>query len=142
MTSKSIVCILGMHRSGTSLLARILNLLGVSLGPEKQLLPANFANPKGYWEHQGFIELNDRILAWAGGSYSRPPTFPVGWDTAPCLEHLRASALALIHRDFANAEIWGWKDPRTCLTLPFWQRILPCMRYAPKNIFWHLVSVL
>src|SRR4029453_5698696 len=26
---------------------------------------------------------------------------------------------------FDSANVWGWKDPRTSLTLPFWQQLLP-----------------
>ena len=34
-----------------------------------------------------------------------------------------------MEKDFAASELWGWKNPRNCLTLPFWQRFLPPMRY-------------
>ena len=57
-----IVCILGMHRSGTSLLARMLNLMGVSLGPEQFLMQPTIDNPKGYWEHDEIVGLNNEIL--------------------------------------------------------------------------------
>lgn len=44
----TIVCVIGMHRSGTSLVTRILNLLGVDLGPAEQLMaPYAVDNPKG-----------------------------------------------------------------------------------------------
>ena len=38
MSAPTIVCILGMHRSGTSLVSRVLNVLGVYLGPEEHLM--------------------------------------------------------------------------------------------------------
>ena len=37
MSEPTIVCILGMHRSGTSLVSRMLNVLGVELGPDEHL---------------------------------------------------------------------------------------------------------
>ena len=69
MSDPTIVCILGMHRSGTSLLARI-NLLGVYLGPPNRLMPAAPENPKGFWEYQPIMELNNEILARLGGDAS------------------------------------------------------------------------
>jgi len=48
-SAQKAVIILGMHRSGTSALARVVNLLGVDLG--KSFLPPDPANPSGYWEH-------------------------------------------------------------------------------------------
>ena len=119
-----------MHRSGTSLVTRLVNLLGTSLGSPERLMKANADNPKGYWEHTGFVEINDQILARFGGSYSEPPTFPSGWETSPELQDLRESAYRLITQEFADSLNWGWKDPRTCLTLPFWQQLIPVMRYV------------
>src|SRR5262249_53006595 len=46
------------------------------------------------------------------------------------LEDFRQAARELVQEDFAGARTWGWKDPRTCLTLPFWQQLLPPMRYV------------
>ena len=45
------------------------------------------------------------------------------------IDDVRQRAQALIQDQFAEAQMWGWKDPRTCLTLPFWQQLLPNMRY-------------
>ena len=50
------ICILGMHRSGTSTVARAVNLLGVSLGEDAKMMPPSPDNPEGYWEH---VEIND-----------------------------------------------------------------------------------
>lgn len=32
MSKQKVVCILGMHRSGTSMIARVINLMGIYLG--------------------------------------------------------------------------------------------------------------
>jgi hypothetical protein len=119
-----------MHRSGTSLVTRILNLLGVYLGPEHALVPAGPDNPKGFWEHRSFVQLNDAILARFGGNAIHPPFLPTGWHDLPYLRDLRQHASAFLQDDFGSAPFWGWKDPRTCLTLPFWQSLLPSMRYV------------
>lgn len=124
-----VVCILGMHRSGTSLLTRMLNLLGVYLGPERLLMKPSFANPKGFWEHDEIVSVNDQILELLGGTWKAPPIFPPGWENSSMLDDLKQHARRLIQDSFADVEMWGWKDPRSCLTLPFWQQILPDMRY-------------
>jgi GT2 family glycosyltransferase len=87
-------------------------------------------NPKGFWEHDLLTALNDEILAKLGGSWHEPPIFPSGWERSPQLADLRQRARAILQEDFGTAELWGWKDPRTCLTLPFWQKLLPAMRYV------------
>jgi hypothetical protein len=125
-----IVCVLGMHRSGTSLLTRVLNLIGVNLGPGQLLLQAGQGQPKGYWENEQFVYLNEDILARYGGTWDEPPIFPPGWATSPLIDDLKKRGGKLIQETFANTEMWGWKDPRNCLTLPFWQQLIPEMRYV------------
>ena len=124
-----ITCVLGMHRSGTSVATRILNLLGIYLGPEEHLIGSRPDNPKGFWECQPIVELNDEILERLGGNWHELPSFPAGWERASELADLRQKARTLIARYFA-ASNWGWKDPRTCLTLEFWKQLLPPMRYV------------
>jgi len=117
-----------MHRSGTSVTARILNLLGAYLGPDDQMVPAATDNPRGFWEHRAIIELNDSILARFGGRSMAPPRFPQAWETEAQLDDLREIARSIV-LSFAERELWAWKDPRACLTLPFWQTVMPPMRY-------------
>jgi hypothetical protein len=126
----TVICILGMHRSGTSLVSRVLNLLGVNLGPWDSISKKGEDNPKGYWEHHPIALLNDEILARFGGSWDRPPKFPPGWHLDVELEDLREKARRLVRDDFSSQLIWGWKDPRTCLTVPFWQELVGGLRYV------------
>jgi hypothetical protein len=69
-TSETIV-ILGMHRSGTSTIARILASIGINMG--ERIMGANESNPFGHYENLDFVELNDEILINAGGSWKKPP---------------------------------------------------------------------
>jgi O-antigen biosynthesis protein len=119
-----------MHRSGTSLVSRLLNLLGVHLGPDHAVSKRGGDNPKGYWEHQSLVALNDEMLARFGGRWDEPPELPPSWTRDPRVEDLREAARHLLARDFAAEPLWGWKDPRTCLTLPFWQDLIGPMRYV------------
>ena len=126
----TVICTLGVHRSGTSLVSRMLNLLGVHLGPPHAVAGTGEDNPKGHWEHHALALLNDEILARFGGRWDEPPAFPLSWQRDPRLGDLREKARQLLTEDFATESLWGWKDPRTCLTLPFWQDLIGPMRYV------------
>ena len=122
--TQTIVTVLGMHRSGTSLVTRLLNLMGVFLGAADDLMPASEHNERGYWEHTAIVSLNDEILHRCGGNWHQPPKLVDGWAFDPHLASLRQSARSLVAETFGDQPIWGWKDPRTCLTLPFWRTIV------------------
>lgn len=121
-------CILGMHRSGTSMIARLLNLAGLDIGPDDQLYQAHAVdNPEGYWENIQFVDMSDELLALAGGTWREPPPFRL--DSLPEDRRLsmlnRAAGLPLTLR---LRDPWGWKDPRATLTLPFWQQAYPDLK--------------
>jgi hypothetical protein len=120
----SAVVILGMARSGTSAVTRLLELLGVELGSEQGLLAPAGENAKGFFEHREIIRVNKALLERMGGTWSQPPRLPEGWQRDAGLEDLRERARELIAADFAGAPLWGFKDPRTSLTLPFWDELL------------------
>ena len=125
-----VVCVLGMHRSGTSAITRLLNLLGVYLGEEASLLPPRADNLAGFWEHREFVAINDAILERLGGSWAAPPHFEPDWWRSPVLADLHDRARALVEQDFAGRPLWGWKDPRTCLTVPFWREVIGPLRFV------------
>src|SRR5215213_9963324 len=116
------VCIAGMHRSGTSLVSRLLQDSGLYLGPASDLIPAKPANPEGFWENRRFVRLNQKMLRALGGTWDNPPAVPASWLSDRILAY-RSEAVALV-REFEGREPWGWKDPRNCLTLPVWQALL------------------
>ena len=68
-----VVCVLGMHRSGTSLLARLLNIAGIELGAASSLARPAEDNPRGFWEHEELRKTNDALLQVFGGSWMDPP---------------------------------------------------------------------
>ncbi|MBA2597653.1 MAG: sulfotransferase [Chloroflexia bacterium] len=122
------VCIAGMHRSGTSMVAKLLHESGLYLGPDSDLIPPGPGNPEGFWENRRFVQINSRILKELRGGWDYPPSIPEEWS-GDRMDQLRVKAEAIV-ADFAGREPWGWKDPRNCLTLPFWQQMLDSTRVA------------
>ena len=122
------VCVTGMHRSGTSMIARLLNLCGLYLGPPDRIVPPGEGNPLGFWENQDMDRLNEDLLAHlAGGWDFLLPPITEGWESDPGLSPLRDRANRLIQA-LGQHEPWGWKDPRCSLTLPFWKSLLPGLK--------------
>jgi len=120
------VCIAGMHRSGTSMVTMLLHRSGLYLGPESDFHAPGPANPEGNWENRRILKLNQRILHRLGGGWDYPPPAPTNWTTGS-LAPVQVEAETLLQH-FIDREPWGWKDPRNCLTLPFWQAILGAVR--------------
>jgi GT2 family glycosyltransferase/glycosyltransferase involved in cell wall biosynthesis len=86
-------------------------------------MPPQADNPEGFWEHLGFVAINDELLSELGGAWDLPPEADEDFSSAR-LDPLRLKARLLIEK-FESAGVWGWKDPRNSLTLPFWQQLLP-----------------
>jgi hypothetical protein len=109
------------------MVASLLHLCGLYLGPEDELMRATVDNQNGYWENLRFKALNDEILREFGGSWETPPSFPSDLSGDGRFERLRVRAEHLL-REFMDHEPWGWKDPRNSLTLPFWTTLIPRLK--------------
>ena len=108
------------------MLTRLLHGCGLYLGPKDALMPPQADNPDGFWEHLGFVGLNDELLDALGGAWDLPPKTNENLSEER-LDPLRMKARLLIE-GFHSAQIWGWKDPRNSLTLPFWEDLLPGLK--------------
>jgi hypothetical protein len=117
------VYVLGMHRSGTSAAARLVNLLGVPTCVDEDLAVPTVDNPRGYWESASLTAFNDRLLATLGCDWSCPAPLEAGWVADSVLDELRAEAADLFAQVFPPDQ-WVWKDPRNCVALPFWAHLL------------------
>jgi len=133
------VCVVGMHRSGTSLVSALLVACGVTMGPREELITAGPDNHAGFWEDPRFKAINEELLTHMGGAWDRPPVDQViRPHTLEQMGALRDEARALV-ATYAGREPWGWKDPRTSLTLRFWLDLLPdlkvviCIRH-PREV--------
>ena len=107
----------GFHRSGTSMTANLLQNAGLDLG--EKLLPAGESNPYGHFEDAQVVHFHDRLLRNRG----------LNWQAdRPFLAHLTGSQWDWMARFVTQRErlpLWGFKDPRLCLFLLPWKRVLP-----------------
>jgi len=140
------VIIIGMHRSGTSILCRVLEALGLFVGQWKQ------------WNNESpfFQIINEWLLRRCGATYKTPQPFRATLN-APEVRSATVNRLARLiqspwvaaylgwrryrhYRGLNNLGIpWGWKDPRTTITLSLWLEVFPSAKII--HIFRHGVDV-
>ena len=117
------VLVLGMHRAGTSAMTGAVAELGMALPPDPDLIRGMPDNPVHY-ESRALIEVNDAILAGLGGAWNVPVESPVGWETEQPAIDCDDTARSALWRIFPGPGPNVWKDPRNCLLLPYWRRLL------------------
>ena len=122
MAPAKAVLILGMHRSGTSAVARVLNLLGVELG-SRMMRPGN-DNPAGFWEHQDVVAIHERLLDGLDMAWDDPRPMPGGWLQSAAADQARVAIADLVKSEFGKSRLWGVKDPRLCRLVPLWTGVL------------------
>lgn len=127
--------VLGMHRSGTSALAGLMDSLGISAPGE--LLPASETNRLGYFEPKEVVQLHDDLLASAGSGWADPRRFEVADEsvTAPYREQLMTFVRDMSEKRFVL------KDPRICRLLPMWRSILKDHKTTPLLIVRNPIGV-
>lgn len=122
MTGRTAIVVLGMQRSGTSALTRVLSLLGASL--PRNLVAHGLGNETGHWEPAAAIRLNDEILERVGSSVN-----DLDLPSDARFEMLAAAGFvdrlkALIADEYADAATFVVKDPRIALVFPLWEAAL------------------
>lgn len=119
-----IIIVVGMHRSGTSAMAGVLANNGVYMGEGHYHPAPSKENPKGFFENREFRVINDQLLRMNGYQVkSFSPAVP-STEAMVCPYAVEAQMATLVNR-YNNAYVnWGFKDPRTALTLRFWLRAI------------------
>lgn len=124
------VLILGMHRSGTSMLAGTLAAAGLHLGA---VLDTPFAlNPTGLQEPEVLIRMHEHLLEANGGAWHDPPARVV-WGP------LHRAVRDLFIEARGGRPLWGFKEPRTLLVAEGWLGALP--GWTAVGIFRHPAEV-
>lgn len=113
-----IVVVLGMHKSGTTLVSRLLHHSGIEMLDADDQRSYDQGNQ---YERERTLRLNDRLLGSEGLESISIRSMPAS-DVADDIE---GEMRELIEDLSGSRTTWGFKDPRTCLTYPLWERVLP-----------------
>lgn len=122
----------GMHRSGTSAMARVLSLAGGAL-PERVIQPGP-DNPLGFWEPWEMVALSDELLNEVGSAWDDP--FAHAAD-APAWERrdgFLPRAEAFISQNFGHQPFPVLKDPRASVLTRVWHQALLNSGYRPVYV--------
>ena len=119
---KTVYFILGVHRSGTSALAGVLNILGLDLGSD--LMPATEMNPKGYFENMLTYKINEKILSENNSSWESCH-FNIDNISKEKRKSYKNEIKKFIDEEFRYTKKFVIKDPRICLLFPIWE--LACL---------------
>ena len=120
-----IIVILGMHRSGTSTVSGLLHHNKISMGTYRNFWPRPLSqNPKGFYENYDFRKINDQILNHVGydvKSYNIEIPKPI---LTQKIQNKMKKVISNCNKDYPN---WGWKDPRTSITIEKWVDVIASM---------------
>lgn len=119
------ILILGMHRSGTSAITRLIGDMGAYLAPDSLLLAPSADNPQGFWERRDVLNINRAILKAQNCNWHQVAEF----DSRLPLPAALQAPMQACAGELASHAPFVVKDPRFCLTLPYWRPLL-----APKAI--------
>ncbi|MDH3707828.1 MAG: sulfotransferase [Acidimicrobiia bacterium] len=125
--------VLGMHRSGTSMLANLLADAGLFLGHKTQ---------PGHQEAEFFQRLNIYVLQEGSAAWDRPDGvddlladqrtrdylidyMKTSVDSPRAVNFLGPSRWLRTRSLTGFTDPWGWKDPRTTLLWPLWLEVFP-----------------
>ena len=114
--------ILGMHRSGTSVLTGTCGLVGADMGGE--MMSARQDNVMGFWEHDEIVRIHDEMLDRLGYAWDDVRALPDKWWTYEVIRPQRQALLTVLRRDFSGSGLGCVKDPRLCRLLPLWLDLL------------------
>lgn len=127
-----VVVVLGAGRSGTSLLTRGVQSLGVDLGT--RLRPGSGKNPTGFFEDRDLLALNQRLKRLLGvRGHSLRLIESQEWQ-APAVQALQREAVDTVRRRFGASPLWGFKYGRTLRFLPFWTGVFRDLGLAPRYV--------
>lgn len=111
--------VLGMHKSGTTLVAEMLHHAGIDMVDAVD--PARGYDDGNTWERESTKALNHAMLGSAG-IHSLKVSARRGLAVSP---EVGARMRRLVGDLTARHADWGFKDPRTCLTYDAWADVLP-----------------
>lgn len=128
-SKKIVICLAGMHRSGTSLMASYLEKCGISMG--HRLVKASTGNEKGHFEDRDLVDFHKAVLKDGNDSILKThssDTFNPNIKVR-LTDEQRQQAKKIVDSRMAQNFSWGFKDPRSALFLDVWDDLLPDAKY-------------
>jgi hypothetical protein len=122
---QSCVIVCGLHRSGTSAVTRLINLLGAEIADD--LLPHNLDNSRGYWESHAIVRINKRLLRVAAAVRNDrfdPLPLRAGWLETAGARDAKQCLADIVQKQFGGSRLFVVKDPRIARLLPLWLELL------------------
>lgn len=120
---KRLIIILGMHRSGTSVAARISQCMGAYLGEDSELMGISLDNLDGHFENIEAVDINNRILYFCNREWYSLKT-PIPDYNSLWIKKEMQKIKDLIYHLHEKSDIVAIKDPRICILLPLWDKVL------------------
>lgn len=131
---RTLVAVVGCHRSGTSAVAGTLAHLGLDLGPELLGAGSDGSNPSGHYESLPVMQahenlLHRKLLTW--DTETLPVHEPRKWG------ELRARTQLLRLVQGCTGDVFALKDPRMCLFPELWAEVakLAQVQLAPLYVY-------
>ena len=128
----NVLVVVGMHRSGTSLLTQWLYKCGLNVGND--LVGPSTGNEDGHFEDTDFFELHRQTLR----EQELPDNGFIHHSLDKLTNRQKYKLELLIDKKNSVQHQWGWKDPRTCLFLPFYRQLIPHAKYI---VIWRSYNV-
>jgi len=130
--ARQALLVLGMHRSGTSALTRVLSLCGAAL-PRNNMAPG-LDNILGFWEPQPIVDAHDRFLREAGTGWEAIADYPTSLFASEPAAAFRRSLADLAVSEYSDAPLFILKDPRISRLMPLWRPVLDELGVAPRVV--------
>lgn len=136
VANRRVAIVLGMHRSGTSLLSNVMHYLGCDMADTTDAISDK--NPGGFWERPQIVALHDEILEAIDRGIGTPQhvlPFPAGWWRRKEIKPIKQRLIEYVADSLATTtDLWGFKDPRMCRMLPLWKEILRAVGADPVYV--------
>jgi len=125
-SGKTLIVVLGMHRSGTSVVARAMGALGGKFG-ERLMQPVAGVNDKGFFEDVDVNAINVELLKAAGSDWYSMMPIDLDCIDASLLDCLQTKAVTVLRDKCADNDTFVLKDPRLTRLVSFWRPVFACL---------------
>jgi hypothetical protein len=130
--ARQALMVLGMHRSGTSALTRVLGLCGAAL--PRHNMDAADSNALGFWEPQPIVDAHDSFLSAAGTGWEAIADYPPAMFASETAAACRRTLADLARREYGDAPLFILKDPRVSRLMKLWRPVLGELGVEPRII--------